>query len=124
MVMSHAGRSRLARSYRPEIIHLEERTLPAVIANLAQPYQPDSILVQFKLPSLAENFNPGSTLRGVTMSKEIAPLLVPGLREFTFDPAQYSVSKVLAAFGNLPAIGYAEPNYTLTADVIPNDARF
>src|SRR5690349_435703 len=91
MVMSHAGRSRFARTYRPEITHLEERTLPAIIANLAQPHQLDSILVRFNTPSLAESFDPGTVLSGVSISKELAPHLVPGLRTFSFDPAQYSV---------------------------------
>jgi len=122
--MNNAVRSRRARTIRPELTILEERTVPAVIADLAQPHEANSILVQFKSVTQATNFNAASVLRGVTMSGEVAPILVPGLRQITFDPSQYSISKVLTAFGNQPSVGYAEPNYTMFADVVPNDPSF
>jgi hypothetical protein len=122
--MKSTGRPRLVRRFRPEFIHLEDRCVPAVIANLAAPHELNSILVRFTTPSAAATFNAKAVLRDVTMSSEIAPQLVPGLRQVTFNPAQYSVPQVLTAFGQLPSVAYAEPNYTMFATLTPNDPMF
>jgi len=81
----------------------------------ASDYRPDRILVQFQ-PGTTPNAAAGTTLS--------APLsLVPGLYEVTLDP-QTAVATALNEYQSSPSVAYAQPDYWVAAERIPNDPGF
>ncbi|MEK7216963.1 MAG: S8 family serine peptidase, partial [Chloroflexota bacterium] len=112
------------RSYHPALHLLEDRIVPdgaridlgALTADPAA-YAPARILVCFQSGEAPL----GALPAGASLGSALA--LVPGLYEIELD-STLSVAAALAAFRVSSAVAYAEPDYLVHADLIPNDPSF
>jgi subtilisin family serine protease len=113
------GMVRFPRADRP--VHLlceslEERMLlsgTALTPSANQDYRTDRILVQF------DNPHPTPTpLAGTHLDQSMQ--LVPGLWEIDLDPGT-TVAQAVSQYQADPAVSYAQPDYLLTSEQLPND---
>jgi YD repeat-containing protein len=79
-------------------------------------YDPSRILVRFRPEVTAP-----ASLAGTSVAQDIP--LVPGLHEVTLDPG-LTVENALAIYQRDPRVLYAEPDYYVQADAVPNDPGF
>jgi subtilisin family serine protease/uncharacterized protein (DUF2141 family) len=115
----HAGRP--APRALPRLESLEERTLPSSTPLALDPnsYNPSDILVCFRPGSAAPSGQ--DVLPGTRVGPEM--VLVPGLHRVGLDPG-VSVPDALAAYRNNPNVAYAEPDYNISLQLLPNDPQF
>jgi subtilisin family serine protease/subtilisin-like proprotein convertase family protein len=107
-----------------ELELLEDRALPAVTDFSALQVDPttyasDSILVRFQADAPMSVMP--SLYAGTSIGDELG--LVSGLHEVLLDPG-VSVVDALAAYQANPWVLYAEPNYLVSINVVPNDPSF
>jgi serine protease len=88
-------------------------------------YDSSHILVRFNAET-----GTADTIRGLQAAvplpgTELGPslTLVPGLREVCLDPGE-TIEAALAEYRNDPQVVYAEPDYTVTAQLTPSDPMF
>ncbi len=84
-------------------------------------YAADSILVRFHEDTPAAERANARAAAGAEKVREFT--LVPGLEHLRLNPG-ISVEKAIEHLSRLPFVAYAEPNYILHADVIPNDPMY
>ena len=91
---------------------------PPIVDPDAPRFEVDSILVRFQA-----NVDPQyvRALRGASVGDELG--LVDGLFEVNLAPG-VSVSRALSAYRNDPRVKYAEPNYLIQTESLPNDPLF
>jgi subtilisin family serine protease len=94
-----------------------------------QMFVPGEVLVQYRSESMARNKGAGmriaavdGRLLSVDVQRTHGSDLLPGLRLARVAPEE--TLNAVEAFRQQPDVLYAEPNYILKADVIPNDPSF
>ena len=124
----HARRSRRYVSLQLE--ELEDRSLlasfslpgdtpPSILLDQSE-HRPNSLIVQFRDGASA----PGS-LAAHLLTANLQPewALTPGLRKVDVDP-NADLADVIRAFKQDPNVAFAEPDYRVSLQVLPNDADF
>lgn len=132
------------RTIRPELMLLEDRCVPAIVYPInSNDYDPNSILVRFNSLASANaftaanlaalgssnsstpNFTPFLSMASFISSGEVADLIVPGLREITFDGSRFTLSQMMNYVASQSNVDYVEANYIYHASAtIPNDTSF
>ncbi|MFT3879076.1 MAG: Ig-like domain-containing protein [Gemmatales bacterium] len=129
------------RFIRPELMLLEDRCVPAIVYPINNSdYDPNSILVRFTsvaganaftaanaaaLNATGQVFSSSLTMASFRSSGEVADLLVPGLREITFDGSHFTVTQMMNYLATQSNVNYIEANYLYHASAtIPNDTNF
>lgn len=116
-----AGRRPVAaRSYRPRVEALETRALLSGLAVATDSYSTDRILVRM-VEGAAAAADTALASAGLSWGEAFA--LVPGLREVRLQ-AGVSVQSALQTLRGLSTVAYAEPDYRVTIDAVPNDGSF
>jgi subtilisin family serine protease len=103
--------------------------LAAAKKRMRQEYKPGEVLVRYRSESMARARVGRTVVTAPTGDLVTADVerfdgadLVPGLRLVRVAPEQ--TLEAVAAFRRQPDVLYAEPNYILHADVVPNDPFF
>jgi subtilisin family serine protease len=121
------GSARRSLRARLRLETLEDRTLPAVVMPAPidfssfsvdpQGYDASRLLIRFASDAAREQFH----LAGVTLGEQLP--LVADLYVANLDLG-VSLTDTLAALQSNPLVLYAQPDYDLHLDVIPNDSSF
>jgi serine protease len=111
--------------FRPRLESLEGRRLLAIVGNstewmLDETYEPTSLIVQFR-EGESQTSSLAAYLAGASLGEEWA--IVPGMREVHLNPG-FGVEEALEAYENDPNVLYAEPDYRVQLNFIPNDPFF
>ncbi len=93
----------------------------AASSNPGAEYVPDGLLVRFQPGAAAAE--QAQARRGLNAELKHSYTLVPGLEYWKLPPG-LGVSQAMQALSRNPNILYAEPDYIVTADVIPNDPGY
>ena len=83
-------------------------------------YRPGELLIQFRQPARAASLETSGRGDGVRALRSLANGRIHHLRL----PENLSVEEALAQYRSDPDIEFAEPNYLLTSQGVPNDASF
>ena len=115
---SFAHRNRRRSQFRLSLESLEARVLltPPLVVNPAS-FDPSRVLVQFQSPAARDQFHMPGFTRG-----EALPL-VTDLYVANLGPG-LGVSQALTALRASPLVRFAEPDYRVNLNVIPNDPSF
>jgi hypothetical protein len=113
------------RLHRPRLEPLEGRRLLSVAGSsgefsLDESYEPTSLIVQFR-DGESQTSSLAAYLAGAKLGEEWA--IVPGMREVHLNPG-FDVDEALAAYENDPNVLYAEPDYRVQLNFVPNDPFF